>query len=549
VNQATQDFRRIAEECVDSALEADPVAATWLGDHRFDSLLPDYSPVAQDVRARAIDEQLTAIDAVDDVELDMVDLVDLDILRARLQREAFDIDELRAAEWNPMVWNPGTALHLLLSRDFAPWQERLASIDGRLSAIPDFLHTARSTLTSMPAIHVETAIAQLGGTRQLIADVIGSTCHEHGSAVPDSVGAAIIAVDEHTAWLAEQLAESTRSPRLNQRTYAGVLWHVLDDATNANHLLRDAEKHLDVATEQMREVAAEYLDESVHAEKVVRRALESVAVESPVTDATVLALVEQALIRSTDFVRAHDLVSIPDVVTQVIEMPEIHRGVAVAYCDAPGPLETASVPTYVAVSPTPADWDSDRISSFFREYNGTLLHDLTIHEAMPGHVLQLAHAAALNTPTRVRRFGFSGVFVEGWAVYAEELMLDRGYAPAGSRRSALAIRLQQLKMQARMAINAILDIRVHSMDMTEDEGLRLMTFRGFQEEGEAVGKWRRALLTAGQLPTYFVGYRAVRSIADDLRVLHPDWSDRQIHDLMLSHGSPAPRHLRTLIGI
>jgi hypothetical protein len=113
----------------------------------------------------------------------------------------------------------------------------------------------------------------------------------------------------------------------------------------------------------------------------------------------------------------------------------------------------------------------------------------------------------------------------------------------------LAIRLQQLKMQARMAINAILDIRVHSMDMTEEEGLRLMTFRGFQEEGEAVGKWRRALLTAGQLPTYFVGYRAVRSIADDLRVLHPDWSDRQVHDLMLTRGSPAPRHLRTLIGI
>jgi uncharacterized protein (DUF885 family) len=201
------------------------------------------------------------------------------------------------------------------------------------------------------------------------------------------------------------------------------------------------------------------------------------------------------------------------------------------------------------VSPTPRDWDPQQVASFYREYNGTLLHDLTVHEAMPGHVLQLAHAARLQTPTRVRRFGFSGVFVEGWAVYAEELMLDRGYAPEEAHSSALAIRLQQLKMQARMAINTILDIRVHSMDMTEDEGMRLMTFRGFQEEGEAAGKWRRALLTAGQLPTYFVGYRAVRSIATDLRVVHPDWTDRQVHDLMLSHGSPAPRHLRTLIGI
>ena len=549
MNDATSEFRRLAEESIDSALAADPVAATWLGDHRFDASLPDYSSPALDARSRAIDDQLTAIDAVDDVELDLEDLVDLEILRSRLQREAFEIEELRAAEWNPMVWNPGTAIHLLLSRDFAPWEDRWASIDGRLGEVPRFLEQARASLDAMPHIHTETAIAQLAGTRQLISDVVGEACHEHSTPIPASVDPALEAVDAFRAWLEERLPECTRSPRLNQRTYAGVLWHSLDDATNANHLLRDAEEHVDRVTEQMREVAAEYLDESVHADKVVRRALETVARESPVTDATVLALVDDALLRTTGFVRENDLVSIPDVVTEIIEMPEIHRGVAVAYCDAPGPLESAAVPTYVAVSPTPKEWDTARVESFYREYNGTLLHDLTIHEAMPGHVLQLAHAAALRTPTRVRRFGFSGVFVEGWAVYAEELMLDRGYAPAQSRRAALAIRLQQLKMQTRMAINTILDIRVHSMEMTEEEGLRLMTFRGFQEEGEAVGKWRRALLTAGQLPTYFVGYRAVRSIADDLRVLHPEWSDRQVHDLMLSHGSPAPRHLRTLIGI
>lgn len=549
MTSATGDFRRLADEAVDAALEADPVAATWLGDHRFDDRLPDLTVDACDRRARVIDDQLTAIDAVDDVELDLTDLVDLEILRARLQREAFEISELRGSEWNPMVWNPGTSLHLLLSRDFAPLDERMLSVAGRLSAVPEFLDAARRTLQSMPTIHVETALGQLRGARQLITEMIPSAAVEGGVPLPDGIEEASEAIDGHMAWLEEQLPVSTRSPRLNQRTYAGVLWHSLDDATSANELLRDAEDHLDRVTEQLREVAAEYLDESVHGDKVVRRALAAVARAAPVDNSTVLPLVRQALAQTTDFVREQDLVSIPEVDTQVIEMPEIHRGVAVAYCDAPGPLESAKVPTYVAVSPTPADWTSERVDSFYREYNATLLHDLTVHEAMPGHVLQLAHAARLQTPTRVRRFGFSGVFVEGWAVYAEEIMLDRGYAPDGSAKSALAIRLQQLKMQARMAINTILDIRVHSMDMSEAEGLRLMAFRGFQEEGEAAGKWRRALLTAGQLPTYFVGYRAVRSIAEDLRVLHPEWSDGQVHDLMLSHGSPAPRHLRTLMGI
>ena len=549
MNQATQEFRLLAERSIDGCLAADPVAATWLGDHRFDAHLPDYSSAASDSRAREIDEQLTAIDAIDDVELDVVDLVDLEILRSRLQREAFEIEELRAPEWNPLVWNPGTAVHLLLSRDFAPWPERFASLDGRLTEIPEFLEQARSTLNSMPQIHAETAISQLQGTRQLIEGTLAAECAHQGTPVPEAADAALDAVDRHLAWLDERLLECTRSPRLNQRTYAGVLWHTLDDATNASHLLRDAEAHLDRTAEQMREVAAEYLGESVHAEKVVRRALQEVAAQGPVTDATVLPIVEQALSRTTRFVRDHDVVTIPEMTTEVIEMPEIHRGVAVAYCDAPGPLETAKVPTYVAVSPTPSTWDTERVRSFYREYNATLLHDLTIHEAMPGHVVQLAHAAQLQTPTRVRRFGFSGVFVEGWAVYVEEVLVDLGYSPEDSRQAALAIRLQQLKMQTRMAINTILDIRVHSMDMTEEEGIRLMTFRGFQEEGEAVGKWRRALLTAGQLPTYFVGYRAVKSIADDLRVLHPDWTMKRIHDLMLSHGSPAPRHLRTLIGI
>ena len=549
MNDATAQFRRLAEDSIDAALEADPVGATWLGDHRFDDRLPDYSPEAQASRSRQIDDQLTAIDAIDDVELDVVDLVDLEILRSRLQREAFEIDELASAQWNPMEWNPGTALHLLLSRDFAPWPERLASIQSRLSAIPEFLDTARRSLDSMPHIHVETAIGQLTGTRAVVTDAIGEQCAVNETDLPAGVDAAVAAIDEHIAWLNEQLPVSTRSPRLNQRIYAGVLWHSLDDATSANHLLREAEAHLDEVTGRMREAAAEYLDESVHADRVVRRALERVAAEAVVTDSTVLPLVREALEHATDFVRDRELVSIPQQDTEVIEMPEIHRGVAVAYCDAPGPLEEASVPTYVAVSPTPESWDQERVASFYREYNAMLLHDLTIHEAMPGHVLQLAHAARAQTPTRVRRFGFSGVFVEGWAVYAEELLLDNGYAPEDSPQSALAIRLQQLKMQARMAINTILDIRVHSMEMSEDEALRLMTFGGFQEEGEAIGKWRRALLTAGQLPTYFVGYQAVRSIANDLRVVHPDWSDRQVHDLMLSHGSPAPRHLRTLIGI
>ena len=196
-------------------------------------------------------------------------------------------------------------------------------------------------------------------------------------------------------------------------------------------------------------------------------------------------------------------------------MPEIHRGVAVAYCDPPGPLETAPLPTYFAVSPTPADWSAERVPSFFREYNAHMLQNLTVHEAMPGHVLQLAHYARYEAQVPVRKALWSGSFVEGWAVYAEELMVAAGYRSDEGLTDAL--RMQQLKMQLRMTINAILDVRVHAHGMTEDEAMRLMMERGHQEEGEAAGKWRRALLTSAQLSTYYVGYVEVADLVADLR--------------------------------
>lgn len=538
MNSATEDFRRISIQAIDFLLEQDPVAATWLGDHRFDALLPDMSVEAMHRQTQTLEDFLNELDAVDDVELEHQDFVDVEILRAQLLKWHFEVTQVREPTWNPMVWNPGTAIHLLLNRDFAPEQDRLANARARAMSVPDFLESARKTLGNMSAIHVETAITQLKGSLHLIQSM-------------DVPPEAALALEQHIEWLEQRLPESTRSPRRGTDLYAGILWHSLDHAIDANELLESAHAYLDRIADSMLTTAKEYLSlaEIDQIDEPIRTVLNHIAAVSPVTNETVLNLVETALIASRDFAANHDLVSIPNIRTDVIEMPEIHRGVAVAYCDAPGPMEDSGVPTFVAVAPTPSDWSVERQESFFREYNAVQIHDLTIHEAFPGHVLQLALSNQGAHQSQVRRFGLSGVFVEGWAVYSEEFMIDAGYSPEPNRLSQLAIRLQQLKMQARMTINTILDIGVHSRDMSETEAMELMRDRGYQEEGEAAGKWRRVLLTAGQLPTYFVGYLAVKELANDLRVLHPDWTLREIHDLMLSYGSPAPRHVRELVGL
>lgn len=548
MNEPTQEFTSAARSTIESLLAADPVAATSLGDHRFDDRLPDRTDGAVRDLLTALDDHVARLDAVDDVELPLSDQVDLEILRARVLSMRFELAEVRRHQWDPLAWNPSTALYLLASRDFAPAQERLHSAVARLHDVPRFLSDARSTLAEMSGIHVETAINQLAGFGSVAAmlSALAASCNHD---ISDALTTASDAVNEHREWLVDQQPVSHRDPRLGVRLYSGALWHNLDEEITPVEILEAAEQHLDDTTAQMKEIAAEFLGEKATAPGIVRRALARIAEESPVTDATVLALAADALDSATRFVRANDLVTVPDCDIRIIEMPEIHRGIAVAYCDAPGPLESADIATYVAVAPTPQGWPAERVQSFYREYNGVLVHDLMVHEAMPGHVLQLAHARELDSPSLVRRFGRSGVFIEGWAVYVEEVMVQAGYVPDDRPDAHLRLRLQQLKMSTRMALNAILDARVHGGDITEPEALDLLDHRGFQEEGEARGKWRRALLTATQLPTYFVGYLGVRSIADDLRVLHSDWTQREVHDLMLSKGSPGPRHLRSLLGL
>jgi uncharacterized protein (DUF885 family) len=562
-SDAEVTFGALADTIVDHWLVRDPVSATALGDHRFDGRLPDLSAEGVEESLTTLDHALGAIDQVDDLALGTSSSVDLEILRARIAGERFVLETLAPHTWNPIVANPGTAIHLLLARDFAPVETRLGSLVDRLTAVPDFLETARESLGSMPRVHVETALDQFRGTQAMLHGQVDAALEQAPSMrarVDEARSAAYGALDAHIGWLQDTLDSdrATRDPRLGPEKYAAKLWASLDAHLSPDDVLHRAELDLGRLEGEIARAAAEWLGEAVpppdDAAELVRRALSAVAASGPVDDSTVLPLCRAAYDSTRAFVLEHDLATVPDIPVEIVEMPEIHRGTAVAYCDPPGPFETTTLPTFFAVAPTPAGWDAERVASFYREDNAHMLHELAIHEAMPGHVLQLGHSNRARHTNKVRSAFHSGTFAEGWAVYAEKLMAAHGYAPRGTSpadrdRAALAIRLQQLKMALRTTINAILDVRIHTRGMTEDEAMRLMRVRGHQEDGEAVGKWRRALLTSTQLSTYYVGFVAVDDVVRDLAAANPGWSERQVHDAVLAHGTPPPRHLPTLLGL
>jgi uncharacterized protein (DUF885 family) len=545
-------FAALAHQTLDDLLGYQPTLATALGEHRHDDRLDDCRPAALDAERRMLASHLTALTELDRSGLDRVNAIDAELLTARVEERIFELDQLREHEWNPLVANPGTALYLLLAREFAPLPDRLRSLGGRMAAVPDALAAARSALGAMPRVHVETAISQFEGTRNLLVGDLEEALTKDETLRREVVPArqaALEAIDEHVAWLRDRLAaidsgrEPGRDPRIGSELYIAKLAHRLDAASDADAILARAEADLERVTAEIGEVAARLsgVPAGSGSPELVRQILDELANEHPDND-TIVGLARDTLAKTTEFVREHDLVTVYDDPVEIIVMPEIHRGVAVAYCDPPGPLETAALPTFYAISPTPSEWPSDRVTSFFREYNNHMIHNLTVHEAMPGHVLQLGHSRRFRAPTQVRAAFWSGPFSEGWAVYAEELMAAAGYGGD-------PVRMQQLKLQLRMIINTILDARVHAYGMPESEAMALMTGRGHQEEGEAVGKWRRALLTSAQLSTYYVGYTELADLATELAAAHPDLSMRERHDAMLAHGSPAPRQLRTLLDL
>jgi uncharacterized protein (DUF885 family) len=555
------EFARLAREYLDDRAERHPDAATGLGDHRFDARLPDPSAQALAAERRALDGWAARLAALDRGTLSAEHQVDASMMADSIARRVFEIDELREHTWNPLLANPGKAIYQLLARNFAPLPDRLGSVAGRLAEIPVVLAEARRQLGRMPRVHLETAIGQFDGTIALVSAQIDAALEEEGP-TPHSAAqlaqvrpAALEALTGHRAWLSAQLAEADinggfADPRLGPELFARKLSLTLSAAADADAILARAEADLDRVSEQITELAAHITGHITGqiagpaGPGVVRQVLDRLAGDVP-ADATILEFCRDALAAQTAFVTDRRLITVYDDPIELIPMPEIDRGIAVAYCDSPGPLEPDPQPTFIAVSPTPAGWPPERVASFYREYNRHMVHDLMVHEAMPGHYLQLQHSRRFTgSDTAIRAALRSGAFTEGWAVYAERVMAEHEYPGEGDPR---AVRMQQLKMQLRMTINAILDARIHAHGMTEAEAMALMADRGHQEEGEAAGKWRRAQLTSAQLSTYYVGYSEISDLAADLSAADPGQTDQQRHDRMLAHGSPPVRLLRTLI--
>jgi len=549
-------FEKLAHECIDTCLRAQPEMATSLGDHRFDDRLSDYSAPARAAELAAIARELHALAAIDPARLTGANRTDAQILANQLALRQFTLAEERPYAWDPLSYNDslGNGIYFLTAREFAPAEVRLRNAKQRLEAVPTVIEQIKANLHNPPRIQTETAIKQTVGTIDLVEHGLEPLLAEapqlRGELAP-AQQRAISALAAYKTWLEHDvLPTATGNFRLGPDRFRKKLRLTLDSDLSPEDILTAAERELTHATEQLyataltiyrRDFPAASTAELANRSKIIRAVFDRLA-QNHSDDATIVDRARQITAEATAFVRRHDLVTLPSAPLEVIELPEFQRGVAVAYCDPPGALEPGGK-TFFSVSSTPTDWSAERKASFYREYNDYMLRDLTVHEAMPGHYVQLAHANQFKAPTLVRAVWWSGSFVEGWAVYAEQTMAEAGYGGP-------EVRMQQLKMRIRAIINAILDQKIHMGDMTEPQALDLMMNRGFQEEGEALGKWRRACQSSTQLSTYFVGaleHDAMRAAAE--RKWGAAFNLKKYHDAVLSRGSPPVKYVRQELGL
>lgn len=557
---ADDDFEKLAGAYLDDLPTFSPVAATALGDHRLDHRLDEVDAAA---RARALElyrEYRSALAAIDREALSRANQVDAELLLSELDSRIWSLEVLEEWAWNPVLYVglAGSSLYALLARDFAPLDERLDDAASRLEQFPRFFEEVRGELQPerVPEVHAQTALAQNQGINSIIDTMIvprlGELPPELAQRLESAIATARGALTEQQVWLRTELVPAAAGDfRLGARLFDQKLRYTLNSPLSRQEIRRRAEsEYADVRDAMFRISKSIYAElhpyatfpddpEEAFKQVIIRAALQQAYAHLPDPDG-IVELARKDLEQATAFVAANDIVSLPDEPIEIIVMPEYQRGVAVAYLDPPGPLDEGQKSFY-AVAPLPADWTGEQVQSFLREYNLYSLQNLTLHEAMPGHYLQLAHSN--DYPSALRAVLWSGPFVEGWAVYGERVMIDAGYLDHDP-----LMELINLKWYLRTVTNAIIDQAIHVDGMSRDAAMRLMIEGAFQEEREAAGKWTRAQLTSTQLSTYFVGYQEHHDMREAVRRAWGDeFSLRRYHDAALSHGSPPVRFVRALL--
>jgi uncharacterized protein (DUF885 family) len=554
---ADDALKSLFQEYLDAWFLDEPLAATRLGDHRFDDRLEDLSAesratwVERDRRFLAMLPERIDYDA-----LSRDGQIDFGIFRHHLEYSLWLSEHFQPFEDDPRTYVGYTTegVYLLLTQSTLPEAENLANAIERIEAVPRIVETAKQTLTEAPRVKVETAILQTRGAIGFYTDDVFLLANrprgegELAEVAADAAGA----LQNYLEFLTEELLPNADDNwRIGPDLFAEKVARELNSGLTASEVLAEAMAEAERVEQEMAVIARQLWwdmfpgipvppDDPDGRRTLIGEVLAQIGQEHGSPE-TLVSDAKATVASIKTFINDRGILELPEPDRcELIEMPEFMRGNSVAYLNPAPPLDPGGRSEY-AISPPPDEWDEDRVSSFLREYNARMLQILTIHEAYPGHYVQLEYSN--RCPSSIRRVLSSGTFAEGWAVYTERMMLDEGFGLGD-----LKLRMQQLKFYLRAVVNAILDHEMHAHSMTDDEAMSLLMDRAFQTEGEAAGKVIRSKQSSAQLSTYFVGRVAFHRLRQAIQREQGDAFDlARFHEAVLSHGTLPVKYLPELV--
>jgi uncharacterized protein (DUF885 family) len=500
---APQDSSKLTEDFIYGTLALSPVSATQAGYHRhngttLDDLLDDYSaPGLEQQRGfcKGIQDRAAAMDTA---KLDKEQNADLDIIKSNAGLCLLELNTIQSFKHNPTVYVEllGNALFAPYMLNYAPVDERFDHITHRLEKVPALFEQAKANLADAPEVWNRVAREENDGNIALIDKTLRDAAPASRKAAYAAAAAkALAAARDFNAFLKDKLSSKTSDWRLGKEKYDQKFALVLAAGRTPEQLLAAAEDDLKTVRAEMAKLAAP---------QTIQQALDSIARQHPTRD-NYIAKAKEMLAQATAFVQQKDLLMLSGRSNlQVVETPEFLRGIYGVGGFNPAPALQPELGAFYWITPIPKSWSAARAESKLREYNDYGLQELTIHEAMPGHYVQFEYANAVQPLSRrlLRTIFSNGPYVEGWGVYAQQLMSDEGYLD-----NSKGLRLTFDKQILRVLANTILDVRLQTMGMTDQQALDLMIKDTYQEKEEATAKLQRAQLSSCQLPTYFVGWK------------------------------------------
>jgi uncharacterized protein (DUF885 family) len=519
-------FAKLSDEFVYTTLSFSPSSATAAGLHQYqgqnlDDLLDDVSAAALDKQQKFYTDFRQRLSGFSSDALSAQERADLTIMQDQISLALLELDEIHNSLHNPAAYveTLGNALFSPYVLEYAPQPARFGNIIARLQKVPLFLDQAATNLISAPDIWTKVAIEENEGNIELVDKTIRAKApSELRDSYDRAAASALQAMRKFQDFLKTRLsARNDADWRLGRDRYLKKFRYVMESGVEAENVLAGAEADLDRVRARMLDLALPlhhtmFPGHKDHAElsgedrqnKIIGEVLDKIA-ERHSTRESYLDDARQDLAEARAFVAEKHLLTLPTRANlQVIPTPEFMRGAYAVGGFSPAPALEPQLGAFYWVTPIDPAWPKERAESKLREYNFYKLKLLTTHEAMPGHYVQFEIADDVQPNSRrvLRAVYGNGSYVEGWAQYATQTMLDEGFLNH-SPEMALTFAKEELRVLA----NAIMDVRLHMLDMTDQQALDLMEKKTFQEAEEATAKLQRAKLSSCQLPTYFVGWR------------------------------------------